>query len=630
MCGIAGFTRLHKSDGESEALIRRMTAPLTPRGPDGEGFHVDGGIALGHRRLSIIDPKGGAQPMAIENGRYQIVYNGEIYNYIELRADLERRGCVFSTHSDTEVLLRQFALDGADALRKFNGMFAFAIWDRDARRLFLARDRMGIKPLYYCVRDKELIFASELKSLLVHPRMDRRLNRLSVSKYFTYGYIPAPHTIYQDIYKLEPGSCLLFDASGPRKWTFWDIPLEDHPPSERNVDEWAENLLPVLRDAVGKHLRSDVPVGVFLSGGIDSSIITALAAQESPNRLHTFSIGFDERSYDESAHARRVASLFGTEHHEETLTLRKAEELFPRVMQSLDEPFADASVLPTWLLCRLAAGNVKVVLGGDGGDELFAGYPAFQMHKVVQRLSFLPVGCRDWLGRVIRRLPVSHRYTSVEFLMRQFVKGLGASPEVRFMLWMGCFGNAEKKQLFSAGLRQSLLRDDPFEDVSRYVRQSGLTDDFQRLQYLCMKLYFQDDILQKVDRASMAHSLEVRVPFMDRDLVECACRIQPFYKLKGLKTKHVLKRAVKGLLPDDIIHRRKAGFMMPVAAWLAGNMRGTVEELCSPAAISATGLFDPAFVRQMLDEHFQQRRDRRKHIYPLLCFMAWLRNHGTQ
>ncbi len=629
MCGIAGFTRLHKSEGESEALIRRMTAPLTPRGPDGEGYHVDGGIALGHRRLSIIDPKGGAQPMTIENGRYQIVYNGEVYNYVELRADLERRGCVFKTQSDTEVLLHQFALDGVDALQKFNGMFAFAIWDREARSLFLARDRMGIKPLYYCVRDKELIFASELKSLLLHSRVDRQLDRLSVSKYFTYGYIPAPNTIFQDVYKLEAGSSFFFDSNGLRKWTYWDIPLEDHPPSERNADEWAENLLPMLRDSVAKHLRSDVPVGVFLSGGIDSSIVTALAAKESPNRLHTFSIGFDEQSYDESAHARRVASLFGTEHHEEILTLRKAEELFQVVMQSLDEPFADASVLPTWLLCQMAAKEVKVVLGGDGGDELFAGYPSFQMHKVVERLSFLPVGCRDWLGRMVRRLPVSHGYTSIEFLMQQFLKGLGASPEVRFMLWMGCYGNAEKKQLFSGDLQKSLLRDDPFEDVSRYVRQSGLIDVFQRLQYLCMKLYFQDDILQKVDRASMAHSLEVRVPFMDRDLVESTCRIQPFYKLKGLKTKHVLKRAVKGLLPDDIIHRRKAGFMMPVATWLTQNMRTTIEDLCSPAAVSATGLFDAAFVRQLLDEHFQQRRDRRKQIYPLLCFMAWARNHGT-
>ena len=628
MCGIAGFTWLHSAPAEPEELIRAMTAPLAPRGPDGKGFHVGPGIALGHRRLSIIDPVGGAQPMATSNGRYQIVYNGEVYNYVELRAELERKGCVLRTHSDTEALLYQYALDGVDALKRFNGMFAFAIWDRDEQRLFLARDRIGIKPLYYCVRDGELIFASDLKALLVHPRVDRRLNCLSVSKYFTYGYSPAPHTIFEDIHKLEPGSYLLFDRNGLQKKLYWDIPLEDSPLSERNVDEWAEDLLAMLRDSVTKHLRSDVPVGILLSGGLDSSIVTALAAQESSNRLHSFSVGFDQPSYDESAYSQRVASLFGTEHHEEILTLRQAADLFPRVMQLLDEPFADASILPTYLLSRVAAQHVKVVLGGDGADELFAGYASFQAHKVVQKLSFLPVGWRDWLGRLARRLPVSHRYTSVDFLMQQFLKGRGLSPEVRFMLWMGFYGNAEKKQLFSADLQHRLLREDAFEDISRYVRQSGLKGDFQRLQYLCMKLYLQDDVLLKVDRASMAHSLEVRVPYLDRDLVENACRIQPAYKLKGLTTKYVLKRAARGLLPDDIIHRRKSGFMMPVAVWLTRNMRDTIEDLCSPAAIARTGLFDASFVRQILDEHFQHGRDHRKHIYPLLCFMSWFHNYG--
>jgi len=629
MCGIAGFTRLHGAGAGADELIRRMTAPLAPRGPDGEGFVVESGIALGHRRLKIIDTAGGAQPMAVNGGRYQIVYNGEVYNYLELRRELERRGCVFQTRSDTEVLLHQYILDGAAALEKFNGMFAFGVWDRKEEQLFLARDRIGIKPLYYCVRAGELIFASELKSLVMHPLVERRLNRLSVSKYFTYGYIPAPHTIFEGIHKLEPGCHLLFNRSGLRLHTYWDIPLEDHPPSERTVDEWAVDLLAMLRDAVTRQLRGDTPAGVLLSGGIDSSAVAALAAQASGKRLQTFSIGFDQSSYNESAYARRVAAIFGTEHHEEVLTLPRAAEIFPQVMRSFDEPFADASAIPTWQLSRLAARQVKVVLGGDGGDELFAGYPSFQAHKIVQRLSFLPVGCRDWLGRLARRLPVSHRYTSLEFLTRQFLKGLGLSPEIRFFLWMGFFGNAEKKQLFSADLQQNLLRADPFEDVARHIKQSGLIGDFQRLQYLCLKLYFQDDILLKVDRASMANSLEARVPFMDCDLVEYACRIQPFYKLRGLTTKFVLKRALRGLLPKEIIHRRKAGFMMPVAAWLTNNMRDAIEDLCSPAAIAGTGLFNGAFVRQMLDEHFHQRCDHRKHIYPLLCFMAWLRNHGT-
>jgi asparagine synthase (glutamine-hydrolysing) len=450
-----------------------------------------------------------------------------------------------------------------------------------------------------------------------------------VSKYFSCGYVPAPHTVFARIRKLEPGSWLKFDATGLSEGFYWDIPLTDNPVAAERIEECCEELLRLMRNSVRRQLRSDVPVGVFLSGGIDSSAITALAAQASSGRIHSFSIGFDQPSYDESAHARRVAALFGTEHHEEIMTLRQAAELFPKVMQSIDEPFADASALPTYLLCRLASRSVKVVLGGDGGDELFVGYPSFQAHKLVEALSFLPVGWRDWLGRLVRRLPVSHRYTSAEFLLQQFVKGLGLSPEIRFVLWMGCYGNAQKRQLFSAELQQQLSNSDPFEDVIRHVRRSGLVGDLERLQYLCLKLYFQDDILVKVDRSSMAHSLEVRVPFMDRDLVEYSTRIQSFNKMRGMRTKYVLKRALHGLLPDDLIHRRKAGFMIPVARWLIEDMRETVEDLCSPSALASTGFFDVNYVRQMLNEHFERRRDHRKQIYALICFMAWLRNYGS-
>ncbi|MGI8889863.1 MAG: asparagine synthase (glutamine-hydrolyzing) [Chthoniobacterales bacterium] len=626
MCGIAGFTQFSGVSPEAETLVRRMIAPLASRGPDGEGVFVAPTVALGHRRLSIIDMEGGAQPMVSRDGRYHIVYNGEIYNYVELRAALEKRGCVFKTHSDTEVLLEQFALDGVDALQSCNGMFACAIWDGVTERLFLARDRIGVKPLHYCVRHGNLIFGSELKALLAHPQVERRLQPLSVSKFFTYGYIPCPNSIFAGIHKLPPGGYLYFDRTGLHLDRYWDLPLVDQPASDRNVDEWAEDLLDLLRDSVKKRLRSDVPVGLFLSGGLDSSTITALAAQASEHELHSFSIGFDDASYDESSYARQVAAWCGTRHHEEILTLDHATTLFPEVMSRLDEPLGDASIVPTYFLSGLAAKHVKVVLGGDGADELFAGYAAFQAHKLVQNLSFLPAGWRDGLRHIARRLPVSHRYASAEFLMQQFVKGLGLSPEVRFFLWLGCYGNAEKKQLLSVPLQEGLLREDAFEDISGYIRQSGLKGDFQRLQYLCLKLYLQDDILLKVDRASMAHSLEVRAPFLDRDVVEYAARIRPADKLRGLTTKYVLKRAVRGLLPNEIVHRRKSGFMMPVALWLQHNMRELIEDLCSPAALAETGLFQPGFVRQLLDEHFAGRRDHRKQIYPLLCFMAWRRN----
>jgi asparagine synthase (glutamine-hydrolysing) len=297
-------------------------------------------------------------------------------------------------------------------------------------------------------------------------------------------------------------------------------------------------------------------------------------------------------------------------------------------MQLLDEPFADASILPTYRLSELASRSVKVVLGGDGGDELFAGYPAFQAHKVVQNLSFLPVGWRDWLGYVAKRLPVSYRYTSTAFLAQQFVNGLGLSAEARFLLWMGYYSNADKKRIFTNDFHEQLMKENPFEDIASHVEQSGLRDHFQRLLYLCTKMYFQDDILMKVDMASMAHSLEVRVPYMDLGVLQYACRIQPYYKLRGLTTKYVLKRAMRGILPADIIHRRKAGFMLPVAHWLSKDLRETVEDLCSSAAVAQAGIFDGSAVRRMLDEHFQRRRDHRKQIYPLVCFMAWLRRHG--
>jgi asparagine synthase (glutamine-hydrolysing) len=629
MCGIAGFTTFRNAPDDKTALIHRMTDALIHRGPDAEGYFISPQVALGHRRLSIIDIEGGAQPMTLAGERYHLVYNGEIYNYIELQRSLERRGFQFRTRSDTEVLLTCFAADGLKALDQIEGMFALAIWDAQSQELLLARDRIGIKPLYYCQRGEDLVFASEMKALLRHPAVLRELSPLAVSKYFSLGYVPAPSTIFEGVHKLEPGHHLRFQRGQATATRYWDLPLQDNPVSWRNIDECAADLLQLLRDSVQRQLRSDVPVGVFLSGGIDSSTLTALAAAQAPDKLHSFSIGFDQSSYDESPYALQVAKLCGTQHHHQVLTMDDVAKVFPSVMQVADEPLADASILPTYLLCGLAAQHVKVVLGGDGGDELFAGYPAFQAHRVVQRLSFLPTAWRDWANGWARRLPVSHGYTSMKYLAQQFLNGLGMSPEARFLLWMGYCSNSQKKQLFTPEFQQRLLRTDPFEDADRYVRQSGLTNDFERLLYLCMKLYFQDGVLVKVDRASMAHSLEVRVPFLDRDVVEYASRIEPFYKLRGLTTKYVLKRAVRDLLPRNIIRRRKAGFMMPVAAWMGRKpLRDIIEDICAPAALAQTGVLDPAYVRQLLDEHFRQSHDHRKQIWPVLCFMAWWRNYG--
>ncbi len=613
---------------DAEAVLRKMTATLTPRGPDGEGYYLTPAVALGHRRLSIIDLEGGGQPMSTPDGRYHIVYNGELYNYVELRQDLEAQGVTFTTRSDTEVLLHSFVRERWAALARFNGMFAFAIWDQQEEALYLARDRMGKKPLYYCCLDRDLVFASELKALLQYPGVSREINPLSISKYFTYNYVPAPHTIFQHIRKLEPGYYLTFNGGACDKAAYWDIPIEDNPISAGTVDECAAEMLDLLRHAVKIRLRSDVPVGVFLSGGIDSSAITALAAQQCGRQVHTFSIGFEESSYDESPYAREVARLYNTAHHHEVLSAQRALDILPTVMKILDEPFGDASILPTYLLSQFTAQSVKVALGGDGGDELYIGYPAFQAHHLMEKLSILPVTWRDALVRWARRLPVSHKYASLEFLLQQFFKGAGISPEIRFFLWMGCYGNEQKKKLFTPEFRARLLHQNPYEDIINYVRQSGLVRDFARLQYLCMKLYMQDDILVKVDRASMANSLEVRAPFLDYRVVEQAAAIDPIYKLKGATTKYILKRAMAPLLPRRIIKRRKAGFMIPLATWLSGALRSMVEELCSESMLRRDGYFDPRVVRQMLDDHYAARRDYRKMIWTLLAFQIWRHNYG--
>ncbi len=604
-----------------------MADTLRPRGPDGDGYFVDENIALGHRRLSIIDVAGGAQPIATADGRFQFIYNGELYNYVELREDLESRGVKFTTHSDTEVLLYALAEFGVDGLQRCAGMFAFALWDRQEKSLLLARDRVGIKPLYYAARDGDIVFASEMKAILQHPAVERRMDLLSVSKYLTYGYVPAPHTIFEGVHKLEAGEWLKFSAAGLHKEKYWDIPLADNPLSDSNVDEQAMELRALLRDSVRTHLRSDVPVGVFLSGGVDSSAIVALAAKQVSTKLHTFSIGFEEASYDESSYARQVAKMYATEHHHEVLSSKRAVEMLPGVMKILDEPFGDASILPTYLLSQFTAKHVKVVLGGDGGDELFAGYPSFQAHKITEKLSFLPTSWRDALVRWARRLPVSHGYASLEFLLQQFFKGAGISPEIRFFLWMGPFSNEQKRGVLSPHVQQALLRSNPYEDVLNLVKQSGLVSDFERILYLCTKLYLGEGVLQKVDRASMANSLEVRVPLLDHGVVEFAARLPNVYKLHGFKTKYILKRAMRGLLPDNIIHRRKAGFMIPLATWLKNDLRELVEDTCSTDRLQRDGIFNPVSVRKLIDDHFAGQRDYRKVIWTIVAFQLWRQNY---
>ena len=623
MCGIAGFTTHRHAPEQPGAALSAMTRALQHRGPDAEGAYTDLAVHLGHRRLSILDLAGGAQPMSSADGRWHIVFNGEIYNYLELRRDLEARGAAFRTQSDTEVLLQAWAEDGVDCLPRLNGMFAFAIWDSREKRLTLARDPLGIKPLYYANHRGELLFASELRSLLRFPGFKPGLDPASVNKYLALGYIPAPSTAYAGVRKLEPGQMVTWSPAGRHTEYFWDLPIEDNPVGAGTFDESAKTTRELLREAVRYQLRSDVDVGILLSGGIDSSAVAALAAPLAGRKLHSFSIGFQEASYNELPFAEEVARKVGTEHHHQTLTPKDVVGALPAIYRGLDEPLGDASLVPTWFLARLASGKVKTVLGGDGGDELFAGYPSFQAHLLVERLSFLPVGVRVAINHLIQRLPVSHNYKSVPFLMAQFLKGLGLPAEIRFLLWMGACGNAERHDLLSPDIRNELHRHNAFEDVTRLAYRSGLSGGLERIFYLCTKLYLQECVLTKVDRASMAHSLEVRVPFLDPDLVTHAFSLRADYKLRGRQTKLILREALKNDLPESILQRKKAGCAMPVAAWLQQDLKTWAQDLTASSLVASTGILDPAAVQKMTQEHLTRQADHRRSLWAVLAFLAW-------
>ena len=573
MCGIAGFA------GEgSRADIVRMNAAQAWRGPDAEGVWADPaqGVYLGHLRLSIIDLGGGAQPMWTHDGEVGIVFNGEIYNHVELRSELRALGARFVTdHSDTEVLLHGYRIWGDGFVNRLNGMWAFVIYDRARRRLFASRDRFGKKPFYYIHRPGLFAFASELSALTAHGAVDCAVSALALRKFFAYGYIPAPHSILQGVQKLPGGFCLEHDlvAGSLRVWKYWDFVLEpfEDVPSDAE-DRWCEELRSLLGRAVKRRLISDVPIGAFLSGGIDSSAIAAFAARElGPGRLNTYSIGFEEPSFDESSYARRAAALVQSTHRLKTLSIDTARQVLPSVLGRLDEPLGDSSLLPTYLLCGFAREHVTVAIGGDGGDELFAGYDPFRALRwadVYQRLIPRPI--HRAISLLIARLPVSHRNMSLDFKLKRTLRGLDHRAGLWCPVWMAPLGPVDLRECFGESID---LEDVYSEAIEQWesCRSDALVD--RTLQFYT-KLYLQDDILTKVDRASMMHSLEVRAPFLDIEVVDFVRRIPWRYKLRGGQTKYLLKKALEPLLPHDILHRSKKGFGVPIGAWFKSGAVG--------------------------------------------------------
>jgi asparagine synthase (glutamine-hydrolysing) len=610
MCGICGVAGGDPADGRD--LVHRMCASMVHRGPDDEGIVQVDGVNLGIRRLSIIDLEGGHQPMHNEDSTVWVVENGEIYNHLELRELLLAAGHSFNTQSDTEVLVHGYEEWGGEMVERLNGMFAFAVLDRRNGAVVLARDRMGIKPLHFAIDGDRLVFASELKALLRDPALRKGIDPTALDDYLAYEFVPSPNSIVRGIKKLEPGHILMWSVadSTHRLRRYWSPQLNVDGADGRNIDEESENLRSVLRESVRKELISDVPLGVFLSGGIDSSAVAAMMTQLG-GEVKSFSVGFTDRSFDESAHARLVARHLGTEHHELTLEPGMLLDLVPRLPDLLDEPLGDASIIPTYLLSEFTRRHVKVALGGDGGDELFAGYPTLQAHRLASYYLKAPRLLRQGLVEpVVRRLPVSRSNLSFDFRAKRFVSGAAYPVAERHQRWMGSFNREERTALLAREVRQHDL------DVVD-------ADPLNQALLLDMRLYLENDILVKLDRASMMASLEGRVPLLNNDFVAYATHLPLNMKLRGLRSKFVLKRALRGILPDAILNRPKKGFGIPVAHWFRGPLKEQLLSVLAPERIAREGFFDPGAVKRLIGDHLDGRRDNRKQLWTLFAFELW-------
>jgi asparagine synthase (glutamine-hydrolysing) len=623
MCGIAGF----QGKG-TKADAARMIACINYRGPDLQAATLIGDTALAHARLSIIDLSHGAdQPMADAEGRFTIVFNGEIYNYRELRDALIKKGRVFRTASDTEVLLHLYAEHGEALLPMLNGMWAFAIHDARDNSLFLARDRMGKKPLHYTESNGTFVFGSELKAVLAHPAVKHGIDLHALNEYLTFEYVPTPRSIVQGVRKLRPGHGLrVRGGRAEAEHPYWS---PDFSKVKLPVGEAMARLDETLGKATQRRLMSDVPLGVFLSGGLDSSTVAYYAQRASSQRIKTFSIGFKESSYDESTYARSVADHLGTDHHVQILSEQDSLDLIAPLYATLDEPFADASLIPTHLLSQFTRQQVTVALGGDGSDELLAGYPTFIADRYRRFMGALPKGLIRLMQGTAALLPASDSNISLDFKIKQFLRGFGHGPQHVHTLWLGSFTPAEKKQLFTREVLAELSSSNGLEPIDALLGAAppkGRPLDVTTYTYLLT--YLLDDILFKVDRASMYSSLEVRAPFLDVEVVELLNSLPESMKRPAAGGKWLLKELMRGKLPDTIIIRPKKGFGIPLSGWLRGPLRPLCEELLSPEAIRAGGLFNVACIEQLKRQHFTRKANHRKLLWTLMVFQMWVKGQG--
>lgn len=636
MCGFAGYYNLDQSAPANLEIAEKMSRTLVHRGPDAEGHYLDGNVALGHRRLSIIDTSLSArQPLQNEDGTVTVAVNGEIYNYKELKATFEQ-GHRFKSSSDSEVLVHAYEEWGINFIKRLDGMFSFALYDKRIGKMLLATDPFGKKPLYYSQQGGVFLFASELKALAQHPQFVKELNHLSVAKYLAHDFIPHPNTIFQNVFKLSRASFLMLNTkdaqhSLPEPKLYWDLKFE--PKLRLTEHEAIIEFRNLMNAAVKKRLMSDVPLGVFLSGGIDSSIILAeMANIIEPSQIKTYNIGFREKSFDESSYSRLVAEHIGTDHHEKIFDSGKLLEVLPTVIEKMDEPFGDPSILPTYLLCNFTRRDITVALGGDGSDELFAGYDPFLAHRLSSLYGFIPSPVFRMLKKMLPLIQVSDTNLSLDFKIKHFLKGLESGgirfPELRNVMWMGSFSRNNTIAALSQDTLGNISTEDIYSETINRAAVSPAVNLIDRVTDNYINLYLQGDILVKVDRASMMNSLEVRSPFLDKDLAEFAGAIRPSLKIYWLRRKYLLKKSYKGVLLDEILYRKKKGFGIPVASWLRGPLKEIMDQNLGRKQIAEDGFFNPSFIENMRSRHLSRQSDYRKELWNLLIFQLWWKNIG--
>ncbi len=626
MCGIAGIFDTRERRPIDEGLLQRMNQAQFHRGPDDGGMHVEPGIGLAHRRLSIIDLSGGHQPLFNEDGSVAVVYNGEIYNFHELSEELLAAGHRFRTRCDTEVLVHAWEEWGPACVERFRGMFAFAIWDRNQSTLFLARDRLGIKPLYYSLLgDGQLLFGSELKSLMTHDGLSRKIDPQSVEDYFGFGYVPEPRTIFTNVFKLEPGHTLTVRRGNVNLEArqYWDVDFSANGVSDER--EAGSELIERLCEAVKIRLISEVPLGAFLSGGVDSSAVVALMAGLGDEPVNTCSISFGDPAFDESKYAAMVASQYRTRHRVEEVSPDDFS-LLDKLAGIYDEPYADSSAMPTYRVCELARKQVTVALSGDGGDENLAGYRRYRWHQYEERLrSLFPLSVRRPLFGALGRYYPKADWAPKVFRAKSTFEALARTDIEGYFHSISILGDSMRAKLFSANFRRELQQYSAVEVFHRHAA-SAPDHPLSRIQYLDLKTYLVGDILTKVDRASMAHGLEVRVPILDHKFVEWLAGLPPGLKLRGREGKYLFKKSLESRLPDEILYRPKMGFAVPLAGWFRGPLRERVKTALLGPRMLDSGIFDRRFLQQMVDQHQSGRRDFSTPIWTLMMFEAFQRN----